>query len=247
MQSVIKKLILLAAFTALALIFSTSLALADTMTVSFGASGHHVYYKLGKDKKDTSTVEFELLVNDMEKTGYCVDLKQSIGQNTYDVSALFNDDAYNRDRLAFLEAAWIMKEFAPGLGNDPEHGYSVTDVVTAVQIAIWEVTYDQSSHDLYRGYFELQKNKPNNANAVYLANQYIQAVDRVSDTLHYSMFNGFGVAVSGSKQDLLFGSLPGTPPPPGGETPEPASMLLFGSALGVGGWYRRRQLKKKKA
>ena len=52
----------------------------------------------------------------------------------------------------------------------------------------------------------------------------------------YSFKHEFYLAESDKKQDLLIAGNP-----VGGETPEPGTMLLLGSALGVFAWRRRRK------
>jgi hypothetical protein len=245
----INKLKLIAALTMVLMFALAAPALADTVyvDVDWGNStqGHNVEYRFYGNKNNTGTYEFDLLIDDMAKKGYCADLQEGLHDG-------YMDNTPSPDSLAFLEAAYIMQTWAPGLGNDPEAGYSVADVVTAVQIAIWEVTYD-TNHDLYVGDFKIgyywygdtRMYSGNNSNAVTLAQNYL---DSIPSNLTSALFPGYGTVVSdeggewGSNQNLVYGGTSGGP-----AVPEPTSMLLFASALGAGGWYRRRMKKKEKA
>ncbi|MBI5524189.1 MAG: PEP-CTERM sorting domain-containing protein [Desulfarculus sp.] len=166
--------------------------------------------------------------NFQDVIAYCVDLYQTIGTGTYTGYSL-NPVSESGSTQA---AAWLLGHYAPGLGN-PYAPNSLTTTITALQVAIWEVTYDYSSSGSYAlggGNFKASGLTTAVAN---LANSYLTALSGANPTLTGLQFSG--VARSGANQDLIVGN-----------TPEPGSMILFGSAAGLMGWLRRRRQAKQR-
>ena len=199
--------------------------------------------------RTVATGEFRLTVDGDAKYGYCIDLNEYLSP-----PISFTEDVTYASDLSgsYLEIFWIMQNYAPGLGNS-QAGYDATELLTAVQIAIWEVRYENYgpppssgvSYDLTAGKWWLQGYVPATdiAPAQY-GNNYQKSVDMAEIILTNltganitadTFGDFFGIYERGGVQDLAFGS-----------TPEPASMLLFASALGAGGWIRRRMGKKTK-
>lgn len=174
-------------------------------------------------------VHLDLGNNNFEDViAYCIDLYQTIGTGTFTGYAL-NPVSESGSTQA---AAWLLGHYAPGLGN-PYSPNSLTTTITALQVAIWEVTYDYSSSGSYSlggGNFKASNLSTAVAN---LANSYLTALGGANPTLTGLDFAG--VVRSSKNQDLIVGN-----------TPEPGSMILFGSAAGLMGWLRRRRQAKQR-
>ncbi len=167
--------------------------------------------------------------NFQDVVGYCVDLYQTVGSGTYSDYYL----ASVGGSASTQAAAWLLGHYAPGLGN--AYSGSLTTTITALQLAIWEVTYDYSaggSYSLSAGNFYTSGL---DSGISSLATSYLQAM--VASDVTQTGLGFSGVLRSESHQDLIVGATSGA-------TPEPASMLLFGSAAGLMGWLRRRQSKR---
>ena len=241
MRTLMKQGYLIIALTILAALSFSAIASAETLVVDDKSWGYSAYVYSSARTGQTGTVEYDLLIDDMEKTGYCVELDKSMtGASTWSI------DVGGLDSTKFLEAAWVLKTFAPGLDNAIADGMTVKSTVTAVQLAIWEIMYEtQSSYSIYSGAFDVAYVYSNSSytrsKIMSTAQSYLNQVALASAGLDASQFAGYGIAESNAQQNLIFGGAS----TPGGAVPEPASMLLFGSALGVGGWFRRRSQKKK--
>lgn len=189
--------------------------------------GHQIQYSLnsGADKNAWTAQMHVSLDNFNDILAYCVDLGQSINKGVeYTVTV----DPLQTHPISSLQAAWLMGHYAPGLGLATA-GYSLQTNITALQVAIWEVIYDHASVDLGAGSFVLKNvYSSESAQVQTLANQYLASLpsDIGSTGLSFA-----GVTRSSAVQDLVVGT-----------TPEPGSLLLFGSAVAAGlGWRRRRR------
>lgn len=161
--------------------------------------------------------------NFQDVIAYCVDLYDTIGVGTYTGYTLNPVGSSDQAQAA----AWLLGHYAPGLGN-PYAPNSLATTITALQVAIWEVTYDYSdsgNYSLTGGNF---KASGLSSAVALLANSYLTNLGAADPTLTGLAFSG--VVRSGKNQDLIVGS-----------TPEPGSMILFGSAAGLMGWLRRRR------
>lgn len=201
---------------------------ADTMRVLGWDSGYTVSHTVLGHDKNSPTVEFQLELNGFDAVGYCVDLFQSINTGTFNVTT--EDPALT---TAALRAAWLLGTYAPGLGRW-DSPFSDKIQITALQLAIWEVTYDtvSSEYDLASGNYVLHSvstSATNQANVFSAANTYLSSIP---GTINWDGLNQSWLAKSSTKQDLIVGS-----------TPEPASMILMGSGLlfGLGAYRRRRK------
>jgi hypothetical protein len=174
--------------------------------------------------------------NFQDVVGYCTDLYQTIDKGpaytSYNLYSSSTSPTWSSSQQA---AAWLLGHYDPGLGN-PYTG-NLTTTVTALQVAIWEVTYDYSSTgNYYLGYGNIKFNSLDSTIAA-LANSYLSALGSAQrgGTVALNGLNFAGAVGSDYKQDLIVGNVAI------GATPEPGSMLLFGSAAGLLGWLRRRK------
>jgi hypothetical protein len=163
--------------------------------------------------------------------GYCVDLYQTIGTGTYTDYTLVSVGS----SASTQAAAWLLGHYAPGLGN--AFSGSLTTTITALQVAIWEVTYDYSASGTYSLTAGNFKTAGLDSGVSSLATSYLNAMLASDVTQTGLTFSG--VARSEGHQDLIVGNVTS------GATPEPGSMLLLGSAAGFMGWLRRRQSQAK--
>lgn len=220
---------LLATLLALGITGYAAKAQASQLEVLNWTLGHQIQYSLnsGADK-NAWTAQMRVSLDDFSDIlAYCIDLGQTINKNVeYTVTV----DPVQTHPVSTLQAAWLLGHYAPGLGLATA-GYSLQTNITALQVAIWEVIYDHASADLTSGSFVLKNvYSTESAQVQSLANQYLASLPgNITDT-----GLSFGAATrSASVQDLVVGT-----------TPEPGSMLLFGSAVAAGlGWRRRRRQK----
>lgn len=219
-------------------------ALADTISLSYrGQEG--VSYKVNGNTINASTAEFystsPFLGEDW--IGYCLDPTQHFSSPLTVVSTnSWSGPAVGSNN--WLEAAWLIEHYAPGLGwldgNYVNYGsQTVQNTIQAVQLAIWEVivdpmaSYAQSS--LSSGGF--RQTSVASGSVLTLAGQYLSALSQAKNSgggsVSLSGDNSFVIGQSASNQDILLVSR-------GAATPEPASLLLAASGLGVVLWRRRR-------
>lgn len=235
---------------AMALIFAVPMmAGASQISVTY-TLGSSVSYVRNSVAGSTATAEFDATLknyqasgSDFNAIGYCVDLDHTISANTlYDVGELQQFAGFSEKQK---EAAWLIHKFAPGITGAP--GSNLGTTIAALQSAIWTVFYDTGAgkYDIGAGNF-------------YLASTVSSSIR----TLAQSMLNTLPTKTGGSiglgtikwsghaknlsqipggaqGQSLMLASkvVPTT-------TPEPGSLILFGSALFGGGFLRRRKMRK---
>jgi hypothetical protein len=206
---------------------------ADMIRVHDNVGKNLTFSYLG-DKSRTEAGEFSVTLNyTWDSPAFCVDLNQFAKFNTwYEVDLLASDQ-----RPGWLEAAWLMDSYAPGLGRnylptgwDP--GVYTSNVAkAALQVAIWEAAYDDT-HDLSGGDFQVVKA---GNNVLSLAGTYLTALGGANPSS--SLGRAYQVAFSADHQDLMVAT---------GATPEPASLVLMGSAAGVMGLLHRRRRQRQR-
>jgi hypothetical protein len=175
--------------------------------------------------------------------GYCLDPTQYFSSPLTVVST----NAWSGPAVGsanWLEAAWLVEHYAPGLGwldgNYVNYGsQTVQNTIQAVQLAIWEVIVDPmasyNQYSLTSGGF--RETSVASGSVLTLANQYLTALSQAKNagggSVSLSGDNSFVIGQSASSQDILLVSR-------GAATPEPASLVLAASGLGVVLWRRRR-------
>ncbi|MFH1034141.1 MAG: Cys-Gln thioester bond-forming surface protein [Pseudomonadota bacterium] len=235
----------LAAFTALlslALLLGLSPAARaehiNTLVVNSIDYGYNASIKLYGNSRTVSIGEFDVTLNNFnDVVAYCVDLNQSfspgVSYTTYDMYPIDQS-------LSTLQAGWLLGHYSPGLGY-ANAGYSTAASITALQLAIWEVTYDYASTYDTSGYYTalntgnfIVSNLANESSAIKtLALSYLASIPTQLAQLNLTGLDYSGVARSNYQQDFVVGNV--------NAVPEPGSMLLFGSAAGLLGWLRRRR------
>lgn len=223
-----KKMRLILILAALMCMFTAVTSHAATMDVmNFNyAQQVKIYHQAWGSYQWVSTGEFEtLLEQSLDAIAYCVDIFQGVkyGEEWY---GLISADQFTQSQQ---EAAWLLHAYAPGLGNDLTPGYSWSTSVAALQVAIWEVIYDESI-DLRDGKFKISRYT--DYGVKNLANTFLASIPT---NISSSSIDFSAIYSSCRYQDLLNGAVASV------ATPEPASGILFASSLGIMGWWRRRK------
>jgi len=240
----------LACLLGLALMFSAAMALADTMSVSYRGSKSVTFWVDGV-QRNSVTAEFytPTTYQDALWFGYCVDPLQSF-KNPIDAQDpnLWSGPEITPPVTSYdwREVAWLMENYAPGrdwVGDSGSVDYSSSAVklaIQAVQLAIWEVTLDHSTTysasditDSSSRFYTL------GSTAATMAGSYLVALSEYKSTHggNISLTGQYLINDQNDRQDLTMGT-------GGVGTPEPATMLLMGSALAVGAGFLRRRRKR---
>ena len=217
----------IAVFVMLLALLVPAAAQADTISYhGFQQPGLRVEGEIGsgkhKDKVSATTGEFKVTWDEKEVlAAYCTNILEYGVGGRYDVAAL---SSYDYDQYENLyQAAWIMDNYAPGLGYLDQQ-YNSTVAATAVQSAIWNLlTPGNSSWNLTK-VSSGTKDEKKDTLALY-ADVLGEASQVDFSTYTFKNDFQFGESQQG-KQDLLFATGGG-----GAAAPEPGTMLLMGSAL----------------
>jgi hypothetical protein len=221
-----------------------SSASADTISLSYRGQ-ENVSYKVSGNYINAYTAEFYATSPFLGEDwiGYCLDPTQYFSSPLTVVST----NSWNGPAVGtanWLESAWLLEHYAPGLnwldGNYVNYGsQTVQNTIQAVQLAIWEVLVDPSAsynqYSLTSGSF--RETSVASGSVLTLANQYLSALSQAKSagggTVTLSGNNTFVIGQSATNQDILLASR-------GAATPEPASLVLAASGLGMVIWRRRR-------
>lgn len=229
-------------------------AKADTMSIKYRGTTSVSYYIDGV-KRTGGAAEFysSTAFQSQMWFGYCVDPAEHFTSPLEMASPGAWDGPDNIYPAVtgydWHEAAWLIENFAPGVdwlaGSPVDYGSAaVRSAIRAVQMAIWETVVDPSatytaSSLAYSGTDRGRFYVASGTNDAALAGQYLVALSE------YKAANPAGIQLSQlsfligdaeGKQDLLMGTN-------SSGVPEPGSLFLMGSALGMAGWWRRRRQK----
>ena len=215
----------------LALVFTCGAANAAMVDVSYEL-GYTIKSKVRPEgqywqNKTAYTAEFDVAIDGQGGyTGYCVDIFHNAGDGEFDIVGWDDFD------LAYKRAAYLMDNYALGLNDeDPVSGYSRKATITALSSAIWEVTqYDSMGNDA----FKFIKSYSENGAVTSLYQSMLHDV-MTADLNSYTFNYDYEVITNDKLQNLLVASDKVS------ETPEPATLVLLGSALGMGAFVRRRR------
>lgn len=142
---------------------------------------------------------------------YCVDLFTTIGFDTYQSSTGTPDTYLNGGR-----AAWLFETYA-GLVRS-------NDDAAALQVALWDVVHD-TGDGLGMGVIRLGTSEA----ALGIAANLLVASSLGRSSMNAAILYNFDLGSGQERQTLISYAM--APPPPGVETPEPATMLLIGAGL----------------
>ena len=237
-------------------------AQADTINVTNLNYGYDFFYSIGGTQHRASPFEMTLSWGTWDPAyGYCIDPGAQISTGALDYDdVVLPSDAYNYSaRLATSEqgtaVGWLISQFSTSF-----QGAGVTTKldITALQLAIWEVIYDYSSSDVnslnlaggtFKYVWTVDPTNPPWSDPV-LTPQVQARAQTMLNTLPLgtgftpeqiaNIDQYFRIGADVPLQDIAFGA-------GGGETPEPGTMLLLGSAMAMGGYWRRRRSRKAKA
>ncbi|MCB2227543.1 MAG: PEP-CTERM sorting domain-containing protein [Desulfarculaceae bacterium] len=237
------------------LLLGSGSAMADTMNVAYRGNSNVQVWVDGQSR-NAITAEFytPTTYQDAIWFGYCVDPLQNFknpitpGDPNLWSGPEISPPVTNYD---WREVAWLMENYAPGADwvSDPgsvNYGSpAVKLAIQAVQLAIWEVVLDHSTTytsgsvtDTNSRFYTLS------GTTAAMAGSYLVALSeyKTANNGNISLTGQYLINDQNDRQDLTMGT--------GGAagTPEPATMLLMGSALAAGaGFFRRRRKRSAKA
>ena len=180
---------------------SFSLHLADS------GRGHAVQYALGSGTSTVLAAEFDAVLGDQAGSAYCIDLRQRYHEGLGTGYSIVSLDAIPNGHAA----AWLLETYRPDRG-----AADARTRITALQLAIWEVVYDQE-WSLTEGVFRVLST---NAAARSLALDYLASIP-----VDGGASSALVTALTHPRyQDELF--IPDQP-----VVPEPATALLLGAGV----------------
>lgn len=187
----------------------------------------------------TSTIPYDPLFGGTDTfIAYCIEIVENAGG--FNVYRPYVKSTY----FAFTEPSgsqidWFSKLFTFN------NGLTTTDKISsaAMQLAIWEIVYEASPGDLTSGSFHIFGSSPHLASAAAQANVLLAGASTSFALYDVSTFTnkGFQDFVTGSQS---FGCNELDCGGGGGEVPEPGSLPLMLSGLGVIGFLGRKNHKK---
>jgi hypothetical protein len=206
----------LAALAALALGASSARALSFNMDADWSGVGYAVKWSYGDLSRNWMATEFDATLEGVAGVAYCIDLEQgaqlgdTTGYSILDLDELLNGWA----------AAWLLQTYRADRDAPDARAQ-----ITALQIAIWEVTHDAGAWDIFDGDFRVLLVKSELSLA--LAQSYLASIpDRRVDV------DGVVALHHNNNQDQIF--IP--------NIPEPGTALLLGiGCAGIAFRGRRRR------
>jgi len=225
-------------------LFFTLPVCASTITVNqptYGYGNINVYYN-GNVKSELNAGMFPITYNGFDTWGFCVDLDHEVtlGENLIDEEISISGN--------YLYVEWLVAEFASDLYEAALSNKDIASEATALQLAIWEVRYDNDwdwDYDettLVDEYFaagsftngtrlfyydrkQIENSNHDEINAFY--DDYINALTKAVDSQSWSSFatsgdySVFDLSKNGaSTQDIIVKVVP-----------EPTTALLLGFGL----------------
>ncbi len=162
---------------------------------------------------------------------YCLSLQYALEDDPIvevkDLSTLSSPDDPNVLDGVGGKVAWLLNSYAPGVSSNTEGA--------ALQLAIWELLYDEG-FDFSDGLFRVTSAS---AGILSQATEYFNSIgSKTSEAFWYDTTHSVN-----RRQELIGQDLGGPKPEFISTIPEPGSLLLLGSGLGVFGlaFIRRRK------
>ncbi len=207
-----------------------SVGAIQLQTVGDTSTWSTVYFKFGNVTSVGSAGEFQLIVGEgidaFDTVGYCVELEEGISiPGTYNVTLKSVDFRPNGQ-----DAAWLMNEYAYGLGNIPvDATINEMDAKAALQLAIWDTIYGVN--------FTVLSDTADSIENLYTS--YINGL-AAAGAYDTGFADNFSVAHQPGYQDLMIYN-----PDDSGAVPEPSTVFLMGFGLIAFGLIRRKSNKRK--
>ncbi len=227
-MAILKKLLVIITFSVLVLT-PLSVGAIQLQTVADSNSWPTVYFEFNSSGWVGSAGEFKLILgvgsDAFDSLGYCVELDEPIS-----VPGLYNVELQAvTTKTNGLDAAWLMNEYAYGLGKGPADATisEMMDAKAALQLAIWDT--------IYQDMFTVLSDTSDSIESLYTG--YVDGLNQAksSDSYNTDFSVNFSIAHQDTYQDLMIYK-----PDASGAVPEPATILLMGCGLIAFGLIRKK-------